>query len=109
MISQSLLEELIQEEQNSEKEIINMLNEMINLKRENNFMIKEIRLLEQMLSPFNANDEIINYNKKDLITDLSIKENILKPFIPQSQVEILYLIDNNQGRAKRRGRKVDKK
>ena len=42
MISQSLLEELIQEEQNSEKEIINMLNEMIKLKRENNFMIKEI-------------------------------------------------------------------
>lgn len=109
MISQSLLEELIQEEQNSEEELISMLNEMIKIKKENNFLKKEIRLLEQMLSPFKVNDEIINYNKQDLISDLSIKENILKPFIPQSQVEILYLIDNNQGRGKRRGKKIDKK
>ena len=107
MLSPSMFEsQLSQIEQKpiTEDEIIKLLTEMIRIKRENNYLKKEVKLLEIILTPINAIEPMINYNKKHLLVESEMKQNTLNQFIPVNGVEAAYRIDNPYMKKGRRRR-----
>ena len=101
-------------ETNNEKEnelafsnlnIIDILNEMIKMKKENNYLKKRIKFLENLLRNYLNKKSIDNYIKNDLLNECNEKQNILLNLIPDQNLEVIYHVGDITGKRKKYNRK----
>ena len=101
-------------ETNNEKEnelafsnlnIIDILNEMIKMKKENNYLKKRIKFLENLLRNYLNKKSIDDYIKNDLLNECNEKQNILLNLIPDQNLEVIYHIGDVIGKRKKYNRK----
>ena len=101
-------------ETNNEKEnelafsnlnIIDILNEMIKMKKENNYLKKRIKFLENLLRNYLNKKSIDDYIKNDLLNECNEKQNILLNLIPDQNLEVIYHVGDITGKRKKYNRK----
>ena len=101
-------------ETNNEKEnelvfsnlnIIDILNEMIKMKKENNYLKKRIKFLENLLRNYLNKKSIDDYIKNDLLNECNEKQNILLNLIPDQNLEVIYHVGDISGKRKKYNRK----
>ena len=97
-------------ETNNEKEnelafsnlnIIDILNEMIKMKKENNYLKKRIKFLENLLRNYLNKKSIDDYIKNDLLNECNEKQNILLNLIPDQNLEVIYHVDEKTEKRKK--------
>jgi len=101
-------------ETNNEKEnelafsnlnIIDILNEMIKMKKENNYLKKRIKFLENLLRNYLNKKSIDDYITNDLLNECNEKQNILLNLIPDQNLEVIYHVGDITGKRKKYNRK----
>ena len=110
MLSPSMFESQLSEKESSpmtQAEEEKMLSDMIQLKKENNYLQKEAKLLEFMFMGKKSIEPIANYNKTKLLVDSHSRQNFLNEFIPVNDFEIVYKLENPYMKKGRR-RKLNK-
>ena len=73
-------------------EIIDLLNNMINLKKENKNLKKRINFLENLLKNSLSKKSLEDYITNDLLNECNEKEKILFNLIPDKNLEVLYQV-----------------
>ena len=73
-------------------EIIDLLNNMINLKKENKNLKKRINFLENLLKNSLSKKSLEEYITNDLLIECNEKEKILFNLIPDKNLEVLYQV-----------------
>ena len=73
-------------------EIIDLLNNMINLKKENKNLKKRINFLENLLKNSLSKKSLEDYITNDLLIECNEKEKILFKLIPDKNLEVLYQV-----------------
>jgi hypothetical protein len=73
-------------------EIIDLLNNMINLKKENKNLKKRINFLENLLKNSLSKKSLEDYITNDLLIECNEKEKILYNLIPDKNLEVLYQV-----------------
>ena len=73
-------------------EIIDLLNNMINLKKENKNLKKRINFLENLLKNSLSKKSLEDYITNDLLNECNEKEKILFNLIPDKNLEVLYKV-----------------
>jgi hypothetical protein len=73
-------------------EIIDLLNNMINLKKENKNLKKRINFLENLLKNSLSKKSLEDYITNDLLIECNEKEKILFNLIPDKNLEVLYQV-----------------
>ena len=86
-------------------DIINILNDMIKMKKENNFLKKRIKFLENLLRNNLNKKSIDDYITNDLLNECNEKQNLLLNLIPDQNLEVIYHIGDIIGKRKKYNRK----
>ena len=86
-------------------DIINILNDMIKMKKENNFLKKRIKFLENLLRNNLNKKSIDDYITNDLLNECNEKQNLLLNLIPVFFFFFLYHIGDIIGKRKKYNRK----
>ena len=73
-------------------EIIDLLNNMINLKKENKNLKKRINFLENLLKNSLSKKSLEDYITNYLLNECNEKEKILFNLIPDKNLEVLYQV-----------------
>lgn len=87
--------------------IIDLLLMLIEEKRINNYLKKELNCLTEILLPFSSISPLVMYTKENLIMNITAKDNLIKSMIPDNKVELIYYLDGDNMKKKRK-RKNDK-
>ena len=86
-------------------DIIDILNDMIKMKKENNYLKKRIKFLENLLRNYLNKKPIDDYITNDLLNECNEKQNILLNLIPDQNLEVIYHIGDIIGKRKKYNRK----
>ena len=86
-------------------DIIDILNDMIKMKKENNYLKKRIKFLENLLRNYLNKKPIDDYITNDLLNECNEKQNILLNLIPDQNLEVIYHVGNITGKRKKYNRK----
>lgn len=95
---------ITQKEENvfNEDDVIELLVMLIEEKRINNYLKKEVKCLTEILLPFNSISPLVMYTKENLIMDITLKDNVIKSIVPDDKVELIYYLDGDNGKKKRK-------
>ena len=86
-------------------DIIDILNDMIKMKKENNYLKKRIKFLENLLRNNLNKKSIDDYITNDLLNECNEKQNILLNLIPDQNLEVIYHVGDITGKRKKYNRK----
>ena len=86
-------------------DIIDILNDMIKMKKENNYLKKRIKFLENLLRNYLNKKPIDDYITNDLLNECNEKQNILLNLIPDQNLEVIYHVGDITGKRKKYNRK----
>ena len=86
-------------------DIIDILNDMIKMKKENNFLKKRIKFLENLLRNNLNKKSIDDYITNDLLNECNEKQNLLLNLIPDQNLEVIYHVGDITGKRKKYNRK----
>ena len=85
-------------------DIIDILNDMIKMKKENNYLKKRIKFLENLLRNYLNKKPIDDYITNDLLNECNEKQNILLNLIPDQNLEVIYHVGDITGKRKKYNR-----
>lgn len=81
---------------------------MIDLKKENNHLIKESHFLQTILRYNQVNNPLALYINSLFISDVHTFQNQVKECIPDDRLETIYYINGNKGKKRRKNNKNTK-
>lgn len=89
-------------------EIELLLTQTITAKKENIYLKKRVKFLEDLLNSFMPGFSLSDYSKNFLFNDATNKAKIISSTLPDSQFELMYPIDGGRVKKKKKGKKQNK-